>query len=145
MIKGIEIEYNGSQEIKLSQYADDTTALLSDNEYIMQLFELLGLFERCSGLKINESKSELLWLGSWRHRKDKILNLQISEEPVYALGVHFACERDTILQRNFWDKLISLKKKFKHMVSKGHFCLRQHKGLVKKYRGGVGRSIWKYG
>ena len=58
----------------------------------MQLFELLGLFERCSGLKINESKSELLWLGSWRHRKDKILNLQISEEPVYALGVHFAYE-----------------------------------------------------
>ena len=27
MIKGIEIDYNGSQEIKLSQYADDTTAL----------------------------------------------------------------------------------------------------------------------
>ena len=90
MIKGIEIEYNGSQEIKLSQYADDTTALLSDSESVMQLFELLGLFERCSGLKINESKSELLWLGSWRHRKDKILNLRISEEPVYALGVHCA-------------------------------------------------------
>ena len=48
----------------------------------MQLFELLGLFERYSGLKINESKSELLWLGLWRHRKDKISNLQISEEPV---------------------------------------------------------------
>ena len=77
----------------------------------MQLFELLGLFERFSGLKRNESKSELLWLGSWRHRKDKILNLQISEEPVYAaLGVHFAYELDTVLQKNFWDKLISLKK-----------------------------------
>ena len=90
-----------TQVIKLSQYADDATALLSDSESVTRLFELLGLFERCSGLKINESKSELLWLGSWRHRKDKILNLQISEEPVYALGV---------LQRNFWDKLISLKK-----------------------------------
>ena len=32
MMKGIEIEYNGSQEIKLSQYADDTTALLSDSD-----------------------------------------------------------------------------------------------------------------
>ena len=128
MIKGIEIESNGSQEIKLSQYADDTKALLSDSESVMQLFELLGLFERCSGLKINESKSELLWLGSWRHRKDKILNLQISEEPVYALGVHFAYERDTVLQRNFWDKLISLKKLLNiYMVSKGHFCLRQNK------------------
>ena len=90
-----------TQVIKLSQYADDATALLSDSESVTRLFQLLGLFERCSGLKINESKSELLWLGSWRHRKDKILNLQISEEPVYALGV---------LQRNFWDKLISLKK-----------------------------------
>ena len=127
MIKGIEIESNGSQEIKLSQYADDTKALLSDSESVMQLFELLGLFERCSGLKINESKSELLWLGSWRHRRDKLLNLLIIEEPVYALGVHFAYERDTILQRNFWDKLISLKKTVKHMVSKGHFCLRQNK------------------
>ena len=71
MIKGIEIEYNGSQEIKLSQYADDTTALLSDNEYIMQLFELLGLFERCSGLKINEKRNEkrniifAFWVGSY--------------------------------------------------------------------------------
>ena len=94
MIKGIEIEYNGSQEIKVSQYADDTTALLSDTESVIQLFELLGFFERCSGLKINESKSELLSLGSWRHRKDK---------------------------------LIALKKTVKHMVSKGHICLRQNK------------------
>ena len=110
MIKEIEFEYNGSQEIKLSQYADDTTALLNDSESVTQLFELLGLFERCSGLKINESKSELLWLGSWHHSKDKILNLQISEEPFHALGIHFAYESDTVLQRNFWDKLISLKK-----------------------------------
>ena len=51
MIKGIEIEHNGSQEINLSQYVDDTTALLSNSESFMQLFELLGLFERCSGLK----------------------------------------------------------------------------------------------
>ena len=49
----------------------------------------LSLFERCSGLKINESKSELLWLGSWRHRKDKILNLQISEEPAYTTRLVF--------------------------------------------------------
>ena len=60
MVKGIEIEHNGSQEIKLSQHADDTTALLSDSESVIQLFEFLGLFERCSGLKINQSKSKLL-------------------------------------------------------------------------------------
>ena len=51
MIKGIEIEFNGSQEIKLSQYADDTTALLSDSESVMQLFELLGLLKDVLALK----------------------------------------------------------------------------------------------
>ena len=60
MIKEIEMEYNGSQEIKLSQYADDTTALLSDSESVTQILELLHLLGRCSYLKINESKSELL-------------------------------------------------------------------------------------
>ena len=51
MIKGIEIEHNGSQEIKLSQYAADTTALLSESESVMQLFELLGLLKDGLALK----------------------------------------------------------------------------------------------
>ena len=112
MIKGIEIANKGSQEVKLSQYADDTTVLLRDSESVVHLFELLSLFERCSGLKINESKSELLWLGSWRHRKDKFLDLQLSDVPVYALGVHFSYDHDAVLRKNFWDKLTSLKKLF---------------------------------
>ena len=38
--------------------------------------------------KVNQ-KSELLWLGSWCYRKDKILNLQISEEPAYTTRLVF--------------------------------------------------------
>ena len=76
----------------------------------MNLFDLLGRFEGCSGLKINETKSQMLWLGSWRHRKDKILNLLLSDEPVYALGAHFSYDREAALKKNFWDKIISLKK-----------------------------------
>ena len=38
--------------------------------------------------KVNQ-KSELLWLGSWCYRKDKILNLQISEEPAYTMHLVF--------------------------------------------------------
>ena len=65
-IKGITID-------KLSQYADDTTVLLSDVQSVSKLFDLLSLFERCSGLKLNQTKSEMLWLGSVSHRKDSIL------------------------------------------------------------------------
>ena len=67
-IKGIHIQ--GNEDVKLTQYADDTTALLADVQSVSKLFDLLSLFEKCSGLKINQAKSEMLWLGSIRHRKE---------------------------------------------------------------------------
>ena len=73
-IKGITIDEHN--EVKLSQYAaaDDTTVLLSDVQSASKLFDLLSLFERCSGLKLNQTKSEMLWLGALHHRKDIILD-----------------------------------------------------------------------
>ena len=99
-IKGINIQR--AEVVKLSQYADDTTALLADVQSVSNLFNLLSLFEKCSGLKINQRKSEVLWLGSLRHRKDTIFNLQISDEPVYALGVHLTYNIETSHKKIFW-------------------------------------------
>ena len=107
-IKGINIQ--GAEVVKLSQYADDTTALLADVQSVSNLFNLLSLFEKCSGLKINQTKSEMLWLGSLRHRKDAIFNLQISDEQVYALGEHFTYNIETYHKKNFLEKLGPLKK-----------------------------------
>ena len=87
-IEGIKIDEN--KEVKLSQYADDTTAFLANTHSVSNLFVLLSSFQRCAGLKINVSKSEMLWLGSMRNKIDGILNLQISEESVYVLGTHFS-------------------------------------------------------
>ena len=41
----------------------------------------------------------MAWFMHGAIEKIEFLNLQISEEPVYALGVHFAYERDAVLQR----------------------------------------------
>ena len=74
------------------------------------MFNLLEKFERVSGLRINQSKSELLWLGQSRLRKDKILNLNLSEKPIYALGIYFSYNDELATEKNFYDKLVSLKK-----------------------------------
>ena len=105
-IRGIHIQ--GNEEVKLTQYADDTTALLADVQSVSYLFDLLSLFEKC--LKINQPKSEMLWLGYMRHRKDAICNLQISDDPVYALGVHCTYNIKLSHKKNFFEKLGSLKK-----------------------------------
>ena len=107
-IKGIDIE--PGKTVKLAQYADDTTVIVKDDESVISLFELLSQFEKCSGLRINESKSELLWLGSSRFRKDNILNLNLREEPILALGVYFSYDDKLAAQKNFFDKLGPLKK-----------------------------------
>ena len=107
-IKGIDIE--PGKPVKLTQYTDDTTAIVRDTQSIYNLFHLLSQFEKCSGLRINQSKSELLWLGSSRFRKDNILNLRLSEEPVLALGVYFSYDEELAAQKNFFDKLGPLKK-----------------------------------
>ena len=69
-IKGITI---GTDETKLLQFADDTTAVLADTSSAERLFELLNPFEILSGLKINGSKTERMWIGSKRHYKEKTI------------------------------------------------------------------------
>ena len=68
--KGISI---GKEETKLLQYADDTTAVLSDRDPANALFNLLDVFRKLSGLKINTSKTEGMWVGSLRNNKSKPL------------------------------------------------------------------------
>ena len=107
-IEGIQIDQNKS--IKITQYADDTTVFVKNILSVHRLFDLLRQFENCSGLRINQSKSEILWLGSLRQRKDSILNLKLSDETVYALGVYFSYDEELATKRNFFEKLPKLKK-----------------------------------
>ena len=107
-IKGIDIE--PGKPVKLTQYAVDTTVIVKDTQSIYNLFDLLSQFEKCSGLRINHLKSELLWLGSSRFHKDNILNLRLSEEPILALGDYFSYDEELAAQKKFFDKLGPLKK-----------------------------------
>ncbi|KAL9951638.1 hypothetical protein ACROYT_G044340 [Oculina patagonica] len=61
-IQGINIH---NKEFKLSQYADDTTAFVSDLKSANNLFQLLSNFQECSGLEINKSKTEVK--SFWSH------------------------------------------------------------------------------
>ena len=64
-IKGITI---GKKETKFLQYADDTTAVLFDINSAQTLFRLLDDFKKLSGLEINPTKTEGVWIGSSRKK-----------------------------------------------------------------------------
>ena len=83
LIRGIQI---GDQEIKLSQFADDTTLFIKDIDSLNTTLHLLDHYKKCAGLNLNREKSEIIRLG--------ISNLQPSKNglkwvdgPIKTLGV----------------------------------------------------------
>ena len=61
-IRGITVKDN---EIKLSQYADDTTLILDDSEEsFLESLKITDYFGNISGLRLNSKKTEALWIGA---------------------------------------------------------------------------------
>ena len=92
-IKGIQ---RANREIKLSQYADDTTVFCKD---IFLLEKLLDW--DCNGLKLDVPKSEAMWLRKTAKRKDMPFDVKWPQRPIYALGTAFSynCNLCELLRR----------------------------------------------
>ena len=74
-IKGFIVNNNN---IKLTMYADDTTAFVADEQSANCLFAELENFRKASGLKINIEKTEGLWLGSNANSQKKPFGIKWS-------------------------------------------------------------------
>ncbi|KAL9989297.1 hypothetical protein ACROYT_G003831 [Oculina patagonica] len=108
-IKGINV---GKKEIKLTQFADDTTVFVNDQVSVINLLKLLREFKHTSGLEINTSKTEAMWLGAWRNKTDTPYNFRWPQEPIRALGVFFSYNADEANNLNFGEKIRNLEKTF---------------------------------
>ena len=107
MINGITIE---REETKFLQYADDTTAVLSDINSVHTLFKLLDDFKKLSGLAVNPTKTEGMCIGSLRENKAKPFSIKWSNEPIKALRVYYSYDQKLLHEKNFIEKLDSVKK-----------------------------------
>ena len=106
VIKGISI---GKEDTKLRQYTDAMTAVLSDRDSVHALFNLLDVSRKLSGLTINTSKTEGMWVGSLTNNKSKPFNIKWSSKPIQALGVYYSYDTKLLHKNNFIEKLDSFK------------------------------------
>ena len=70
---------------------------------------LLENFEKCSGLKANQRKTEAMWQGSSLNDNASPLGLKW-KKCVKALGMYYTYDNKESDQKNFFDKLASVKK-----------------------------------
>ena len=97
------------REIKLRQYADDTTLILDGTkESLRASLKTLDDFYEVSGLKLNDKKPKALWIGA-NSGKDGIStparNFKWPKYKVKALGVWFSIDPEATATLNYIGKL----------------------------------------
>ena len=100
-IEGIKI---GEDETKYLLYADDMTATLANISSVEKVIQTLDNFEKCSGLKVNLSKTKAMWIGKNSHSLETPLGLEWCTG-VRTLGIDFSCDQQQVLKQNFHDRL----------------------------------------
>lgn len=105
-IKGLNIN---DTEIKVLQYADDTTAFISDTESIRELLSTIETFGAYSGLKINKSKTEALWIGSESQSRKKPIGIKWPEKAIKLLGIYISNDRETSIKLNVESRITKIK------------------------------------
>ena len=88
---------------KVGQYADDTTGFLKSLYSLRVLLDVISVYERGSGAKLNRSKSEAMWVGSWRACDDQPFGLTWVKK-MKILGVFFGV---VDVQRDNWEPKLS--------------------------------------
>ena len=105
-IKGIEILGN---ELRLSQYADDTNHFCADLASVEKALEIVDNFGSLAGLKLNrKKKTKAIWLDKWENSKSNPLQLKWLRNPVKILGIHVSYDEKGNNQHNFIHKLQKL-------------------------------------
>ena len=103
---GINIE---GKEYKLTKYVDDTSCFVRDIDSVVKLFEKLEAFKSCSGLELNRSKTEAMWLGKNNQQPTNLSGINWSLNCV-CLGVCFFRDLEISVKDNFEKRVLALEK-----------------------------------
>ena len=111
-IKGIPIR---NKINLLTQFADDTTLSLDGSEQsLKEALNTITEFSLWSGLKINESKTMIIWIGSMKGNNTKYLRdrnyIWDPGTSFKIVGIYFSTNIDSIPKLNYDSKLLEMRK-----------------------------------
>ena len=108
-IRGIDIR---DKEYLLSQFADDTVLCLDGEENSFKAaINTLENFSSISGLKINNEKTQIMWIGSRKNSNMKYMrdrNYTWDPGIIKILGINFSTDLDSIFEINYKGKLTQI-------------------------------------
>ena len=97
-VKGVSLCGN---EIKISQFADDTNLICADIPSVENALQILVDFGKISGLTLSKEKTKAMWLGRSANNKNKPLGFKWVSCPTRFLGVHLSFDKKGNDYQNF--------------------------------------------
>ena len=87
--------------IKILVNADDITGILKDEESLKVFLDVMKSYEKVSGLMIDISKCECMWIGASHNCKREVLGLKWPKHPIKCLGVYLTYDYDEFIKLNY--------------------------------------------
>ena len=113
-IHGIKVD---EEEIRLCLFADDLTGFLKDDFSLINFLKLIKDYGSCSGLKINNEKSEIMLLGNRAYTLQQDYAVTSTDlkvkKSVKILGVHFTYDFRAKQKLNADELIISIQQKLR--------------------------------
>ena len=101
-INGFKFKLDGKTRcLKISQLADDTSIFVNSKADVRKALNIIEEFGTLSGLKLNRSKTEGLWIGKLKHCKDKLEDIKWSDNYVKCLGIYFGHDKSECQKLSF--------------------------------------------
>ncbi len=110
-IKGFTFD---NKTIKLSQYADDTTLILSSMESVTKALQVVTTFSKYSGLRLNLDKCEAVGLGLLKDYNGIFSGIKFTLEPIKCIGIFIGHNKDKCNELNWDDKISKFEKQLNH-------------------------------
>ena len=108
-LKGLDLGYP-DKLVKTVQYADDCIAFLNNKNELCTVLNLISEYGKVSGLTLNLSKCEGIWLGvdKTRQKDCKLFGIKWPDQN-RCLGIYVGYSRDQNLKRNLDEKIDKVK------------------------------------
>ena len=112
------IQLPNVQEVKISQFADDTTIITSNMDSLKSHLQVIDWFGTVSGLKLNKKKTNAMWLGAMKHSCSKILAFKCTKDPIKVLGSFLSYNQNKNVEENFMKRIRKIKTKLNLWLSR---------------------------
>ena len=137
-VRGIDLP-GQNVNFKIVQHADDTNIFITDNKDFVALEKVIYTYSEGSGSKINTEKSQGVWLGAWKTRKDKPGKFIWTNHMIKILGIYFGNE---VKPQDNWTEQINKMKSILNRWKERYLTL---KGKAVVINSLIGGSLAYYG